>query len=185
MRVGLLKGAISVTGDAPLFYGRVKTPVVFDRQLPDGRLFRNLGEIPRFYSVSRVRKMGEDEFLRARDIDLSQEAVITGAAGGGGAPQRAEVTLRSYAEDEQRVEVRAAGAAFLASSEKLTPELRVTIDGREVRPVEINMLFAGVPVPAGTHQVIFSRHIGRGWWWVSVLSLIAAVAVSVIDVRRR
>jgi len=81
--------------------------------------------------------------------------------------------------------VSAAGPAFLASSEKLTPELRVTIDGRDVAPEQINMLFAGVPVPAGTHDVIFSRRIGRGWWWIAAVALIAAIALSIIDVARR
>lgn len=128
--------------------------------------------------------MSDAAFLAAKEIDFSREAVV--ASGGGGAPlSDAVVTLRSYAEDEQRVEVRGAGPSFLASSEKLTPELRVTIDGREVKPLEINMLFAGVPVPAGTHQVIFSRRIGRGWWWVSAMAAIACIALSIIDVARR
>ena len=167
-----------------VLYGRVTVPVVFDRELPDGRLFLNTAEVPRFHAVIRLRKMSDAAFLAAKEIDFSREAVV--ASGGGGAPlSDAVVTLRSYAEDEQRVEVRGAGPSFLASSEKLTPELRVTIDGREVKPLEINMLFAGVPVPAGTHQVIFSRRIGRGWWWVSAMAAIACIALSIIDVARR
>ncbi len=174
------------------FYGRVTVPVIFDRELPDGRLFLNAGEIPRFHVVTRLRKMTEAQFLAARDIDFSREAILTGAAavpsrslgaGSGGPLNDAPVVLRSYQEDEQRIDVQ--GPTFLASSEKLTPELRVTIDGREVKPVEINMLFAGVPVPAGTHQVVFSRRIGRGWWWLSAAAAIVCVALSIIDVVRR
>jgi hypothetical protein len=183
MRVALIKGA-SAAGDAPLFYGRVKSPVVFDRQLPDGRLFRNLGEMPRFWAVRRLRRMSDALFLATPGIDFMEEAILTDDSGplSGGA---AEVILRSYADDEQRVEVRSSGATFLASSEKSTPELRITVDGREVKPVTINLLFAGVPVPAGTHQVVFSRRIGRGWWWLSAAALMAAVVLSVIDVLRR
>jgi hypothetical protein len=167
-----------------VLYGRVTVPVVFDRELPDGRLFLNTAEVPRFHAVTRLRKMTDAEFLAAKDIDFSREAIVD--AGGGGAPlSDAVVTLRSYAEDEQRVEVRGTGPSFLASSEKLTPELRVTIDGHEAKPVEINMLFAGVHVPPGAHQVIFSRRIGRGWWWVSAVAAIVCIAVSIIDVVRR
>ena len=53
------------------------TPVIFDRQLPDGRLFRNLAELPRFRAVSKLRKLNDDEFLAARDVDFETEAVIT------------------------------------------------------------------------------------------------------------
>ena len=94
-----------------------------------------------------------------------------------------EVALLKYAEDQQQMKV--VGPTFLASSEKLTPELRVAIDGHDVKAVEINMLFAGVPIPPGPHEVIFSRRIGRGWWWVSALAAIACVIVSIVDVRRR
>src|SRR5436305_6730836 len=97
-RVRLLTGATDVAGDAPIFYGRVMTPVIFDRELPDGRLFRNLAEQPRFRSAN------------------------------------AAVALRSYAEDEQVIDVRAPGRALLESSEKLTPELRVTVDGAAAAP---------------------------------------------------
>ena len=97
----------------------------------------------------------------------------------------AQVGLKIYTESKQDMVVIAPGPTFLASSEKLTPELRITVDGRYVDPVPINMLFAGVPVPAGTHDVVFSRRIGRGWWWITALALIAAVAISVIDALRR
>ena len=163
------------------FYGRVTTPVIFDRELPDERIFLNLAEVPRFHAITRLVKMSGEQLLAAKNIDFAREA-----AGDRDAMfADAGVTLKSYAENEERIEVNAPAAAFLASSEKLTPELRVTIDGRDVAPEPINMLFAGVPVPAGTHEVIFSRRIGRGWWWVAAVALVAAIAISIIDVVRR
>jgi hypothetical protein len=163
------------------FYGRVTRPIVFDRELPDGRLFRNLAEVPRFHAVTALRKMTDAEFLATKNIDFLHEAAADHAA----TFADARVGLKTYAEDKQEMVVSAAGPAFLASSEKLTPELRVTIDGREVAPEQVNMLFAGVPVPAGTHEVIFSRRIGRGWWWIAAVALIAAIALAIIDVARR
>ena len=163
------------------FYGRVMTPVIFDRELPDGRLFRNLAEVPRFHAVTRLRKMSDAEFLATKDVDFLHEAAADRLA----TFSDALVGLKIYTEDKQEMVVAAPSATFLASSEKLTPELRIAIDGRDVAPVRINMLFAGVPVPAGTHDVIFSRRIGRGWWWISAAALIAAMAVSIIDAVRR
>ncbi len=175
--------SIGIRG-AIVMYGRVTVPVIFDRELPDARIFRNAGELPRFYAVSRLRKMSEEQFLAARDVDFSREAIVTEAADAGGAPLiEGKVRLLRYAQDEQRLTV--VGPTFLASSEKLTPELRISIDGHDAKPVEINMLFAGVPVPQGTHDVIFSRRIGRGWWWVSGMAAILCVALAIIDVARR
>ena len=176
----LLQGENATPGEAPLFYGRVLTPVIFDRELPDGRLFRNLSELPRFWPVARLRKLNDTEFLAARDVDFALEAVITddpvmppelGATD-------ARVSLAKYAPDEQRVLTDSPAPFFLASSEKLTPELRVTIDGRPVRPIEINMLFTGLAVPAGKHEIVFERRIARGWWWAPVAGLAALLAAT-------
>src|ERR1019366_1970044 len=148
VRVRVLTGATDVAGDAPLFYGRVTTPLIFDRELPDGRIFRNVGEVPRFHAVTRVRRMSADEMLATKNIDYADEAIVTDARQMSVEASDAVVSLRSYATNEQVIDVAAPAKTFLASSEKLTPELQVTVDGSVVQPVEINVLFAGVPVPA-------------------------------------
>jgi hypothetical protein len=172
-----------------VYYGRVMTPVVFERELPDGRLFRNLAELPRFRAVSRLRKLSGDEFLAARDIDFAYESIVTDARyqPPSLAESRARVTLQHYAPDEQRVVVESPSAFFLASSEKLTPELAIAIDGKRVRPVQCDLLFAGTVVPAGRHEVVYSRRIARGWWWIAfagAAALAAALAYDVISARR-
>jgi hypothetical protein len=188
VRVRLLTGATDVAGDAPLFYGRVTTPLIFDRELPDGRIFRNVSEVPRFHAVTRVRRMSADEMLATKDIDYADEAIITDARRMTIEASDAVVSLRSYATNEQVIDVAAPAKTFLASSEKLTPELQVMVDGAVVQPVEINVLFAGVPVPAGNHRVVFSRRLGRGWWLIAAIAAVLLVALSVFDVisaRRR
>lgn len=181
----VLSGENENAAEAPLFYGRVLTPVIFDRQLPDGRLFRNLSELPRFWPVQRLRKLNDTEFLAARDINYGEEAVITDdpvmPPDVGGTDAR--VTLTRYAPDEQRIATEAPAPFFMASSEKLTPELRVTIDGDEVKPIETNLLFAGVIVPAGRHEIVFERRIARGWWWTAVVGLVLWLIAVAMDVR--
>ena len=179
-----LRGDNPNPAEAPLFYGRVMTPVVFDRELPDGRLFRNLAELPRFWPVSKVRKLNDDEFLAKRDIDFAQEAVITDdpvmlpELGS----NDARVTLTKYAPDEQKIIAESSAPFFLASSEKLTPELRVTVDGEKAKPIETNMLFAGVVVPAGRHEIVFQRRIARGWWWAALVGFAAWLVVAAFEV---
>ena len=185
MNIRLLR-APAPAGETPLFYGRVTVPFIFDRELPEGRIFRNLAEVPRFHAVRRLRKLNDDEFLSARDIDFAEEAVITDDPvfpPDNLAPD-GSVEIASYEPAQQRLITNASAPMFLASSEKLTPELRVTIDGRRVKPVEINTLFAGVLVPAGRHEVIFERRIARGWWPVSLGGVLLFAGVAVADVNR-
>lgn len=177
---GMLAELVKGTDD-PLFYDRVTVPLMFDRELPDGRIFRNSGEVPRFHSVKRLRRMTHDEFLsKTRDVDFRDEAILTGF---GVTPETsdADVVLKRYANDEQHIDVNAPAGTFLVSSEKLTPELRVTVDGREVQPIETNLVFAGVRVPPGTHSVVFTRRLARGWWIWSGLALLVAIGWSFAD----
>jgi hypothetical protein len=173
--------------ESSLFYGRVTTPVIFDRQLPDGKLFRNLAELPRFRAVSKLRKLNDDEFLATRDVDFETEAVITDdpVMPPTLAPTDARATLTDYAPNEQRMTTQSLAPFYLASSEKLTPELRVTIDGNDARAIETDMLFAGVTVPAGQHEVVFSRRIARGWWWVAVVGVGLWLVAIGFEARRR
>jgi hypothetical protein len=181
-----LRGSL-LRGEGGIFYGRVRTPVMFERALPDGKLFRNLAELPRFRAVSKLRKLNDDEFLAARDVDFEREAVITDdpVQPPDLTPADARVTLASYAPDEQHVTTESAAPFFLASSEKLTPELAITIDGRRTRPIETDLLFAGVTVPAGRHEIVYTRRIARGWWWVCWVGVGLWGVVVTMEARRR
>ncbi|HET7712026.1 MAG TPA: hypothetical protein VFL80_08875 [Thermoanaerobaculia bacterium] len=172
---GTLLTADGAPGESPIFFGRVKTPIIFDRELPDGRIFLNLAEQPRFRVARRLRKMERDEFLAERSLDLSETTVITdrSVAPPNDSPPSAHVSLVRYTPAEQRLESDSPAPFFLASSEKLTPELRITVDGERARPVEINGLFAGVQVPAGKRDIRFQRRVGRGYLVLSAAALIA------------
>jgi hypothetical protein len=187
MRAFVLEGENPNPAEARIFYGRVTIPIIFDRELPDGRLFRNLSELPRFRAVSRLRKLNDEEFLAARDVDFEKEAVITDdpimppPLG----PANARVTLTRYGIDEQHLSTSSDAPFLLASSEKLTPDLRVTIDGRAARTIETDSIFTGVEVPAGNHEIRFTRRIGRGWWWATILGGVLWVVVAVRELVRR
>jgi hypothetical protein len=182
--------AEAAAGEAPIFYGRVQTPIILERELPDGRLFRNLAEVPRFQPVWQTRAMSRKEFLDVTDVDFRREAILTAAAKAidfSAVPpgQRHAAVVHSRHGGDQVVRVASSAAFFLASSEKLTPELRIRVDGREVPAVEINGLFAGVSIPAGHHDVVFSRRIGRGWWIPALLALMVWVGIAAFEATRR
>ena len=181
IRGSVLRGEGAAANETPLFFGRVTTPVIFDRELPDGRIFRNVAEVPRFHAVAALRKMTDEQFLAARDVDFEREAIITDPAAPLPETSDASVKVIRMLPDEQVIRGNGAAPYFIASSEKRTPELRVTVDGRPAKPVTINGLFAGVSVPAGDHTVVFSRRLARGWWWVSVVGVVALIAAAIAD----
>lgn len=185
LRVVGMRASMLGAADGSFFFGRVSTPLIFDRELPDGRLFRNVAEVPRFHPVSRLRAMSDDEMLARSDFDFAQEAVVAPEAKLVAHATDARIERLRYSESRQELAVSASSPWFLASSEKLTPELRVMIDGKESKVVPINVLFAGVSVPAGQHTVVFERRIGRGWWWVSAMGLLVLLSCYLPAVRRR
>jgi len=54
---------------------------------------------------------------------------------------------------------------------------------------EINTLFAGLEVPAGEHEVVFSRRLARGWWWPAGIAAAIWLAIAIMELagwwRRR
>jgi hypothetical protein len=180
MRANMLGAA-----DGSFFFGRVTTPLIFDRELPDGRIFRNLAEVPRFHPASRLRKMSDEEMLARSDFDFAQEAVVASDSKLDAHPTDARIERLLYGDSRQELAVASSSPWFLASSEKLTPELRITIDGAEAKIVPINILFAGVSVPSGRHTIVFERRIGRGWWWVAGLGVLAFFGIAFSELRRR
>jgi hypothetical protein len=175
-----MKAALLGATDGLFFYGRVMTPVVFERELPDGRIFRNLAEVPRFHPVAKVRAATFEQLLADKSIDFGTEALVTDGSTPPPTTDGATVSLKSYAPARQQLATTAPSPFLLASSEKLTPELRVSIDGDEVKPVGINGLFAGVAVPAGEHEVVFERNLARGWWWLAIAGLLALLVSAVL-----
>jgi hypothetical protein len=115
MRVRMLTGATEIAGDAPLFYDRVFTPLIFERDLPDGRIFRNVAEVPRFHDVTSVRRMTVDQLLATKNIDFAEEAIVTDPRPMNVEASDAVVTLRSYQDDEQIVDVSAPAKTLLVA----------------------------------------------------------------------
>ncbi|MEO8034310.1 MAG: hypothetical protein ABI837_07740, partial [Acidobacteriota bacterium] len=180
----LLGGEGTGAGESGFFYGRVKTPIIFDRELPDGRIFRNVAEVPRFRASASVRRLSMEQLMMAGDIDFERQSVITDPAVPlPSAWEGARVRLTRYEPAEQRIATDSAQPFLLASSEKLTPELGITIDGQVAKGIPINAMFAGAQVPAGRHEVVFERRIARGIWWP--LSALGALLLAVTAALRR
>jgi hypothetical protein len=125
--------------------------------------------------------MSDDEMLARTDFDFAQEAVVAPDSKLEAHATDARIEHLRYGDAQSELGVTSSSPWFLGSSEKLTPELRVTIDDGEAKPVTVNMMFAGVSVPAGHHTIVFERRIGRGWWWVSAVGVIALLTIVLVE----
>ncbi|MFA6956397.1 MAG: hypothetical protein WC538_11040 [Thermoanaerobaculia bacterium] len=180
------------TGPEHLSWGTVERPLVLERSFKDGRIFRNLAALPRFWATWDATTIGREAFLADRTLDFSQRTYFTGAM---------PLDVHALAEVEQQsrrvgievserddggydIATKSAVPFLLNSSEKLTPELRVYIDGERARALSINSIFAAVRVPAGSHTVKFERRIGRGWWPLSAAALCLTCFAAVTERRR-
>lgn len=178
--------------DGRLVYGKAATPIVLHSVLREGRIFRNVNALGRFYGVWRARCMPFEAMLEDRGIDFLREAVFTADAPDLGPiaavppeRRRATISVRAWTGTRAVVETESEVPFLLASSEKRTPELRVLVDG-EARPSwEVQGLFAAVPIPAGRHTVVFERRLGRGTWIPAAGAALLGLILSGMDRRRR
>lgn len=188
VRLGLLK-TDAREGEAPLAYGVVRFPVILVREFKDGRLFENVANLERFRAVWKLRRSTMEAFLAEKHVDLESEAFAfdpdshTVNALSGVAPlhRRAELQILDYRPSLQAVRTRSKVPFLFVSSEKVTPELRVSVDGRRVKPLTVNAMFAAVPIEPGDHVVVFSRRVGRGLWLLSLGAAVAVVATGFLQ----
>lgn len=184
-----LEAVVLTRADGQVTHGLIRRPWILARELPDGKIFENLDFLPRFFAVWNISQGGERELLARKDLRLG-ETVLSDESHPQLVHQLAAVrpSLRSvrmkllrYDGSEQRLAVDSAVPFLLASSEKLTPELTTEVDGRRVKPIRINALFAAVPVERGKHTIAFKRRLGRRWWPISAAGLLALMAIAIAE----
>ncbi|GGH25758.1 hypothetical protein GCM10007036_33080 [Alsobacter metallidurans] len=136
-------------------------------------IYRLAPAAPRAYVASRLRPVETDEVLSDEELpefDRSTEALIdkgdleyldgnytaqTDATpeDGGNASQ---VKILSYKRNSVKLSVTTERAGLLVLHDLYYPGWEVTVDGEEKNVLKANLLFRGVEVPAGQHQVEFT-----------------------------
>ncbi len=60
-------------------------------------------------------------------------------------------------------QVTATRPSWVMLKESYAPHWRATVDGKPVKTAMLAPSFVGVPIPAGTHEVVFQYHSDRGY----------------------
>lgn len=90
-------------------------------------------------------------------VETSAEAVASwGLVDRSSAPSGSEVAVVSYEPERVVVHARSERPSFLLLKDAYYPGWQAAVNGEPVEVVATNVLFRGVPVPAGESEVIFS-----------------------------
>jgi hypothetical protein len=150
--------------------------------------------LPRAYAVPRVRPARDDAEAIAALGDPAWDPASVAIVTGGTARAYTDVAADSIAwerddPDRLALRVRAAGAAFVIVADMDLPGWTARLDGRRVPIERANLLFRGVEIPPGTHELAFTYE-PEGWrfarsaafsGWATALALAVAV---VLPLRR-
>ena len=123
-------------------------------------VFLDPAALPRVRMVpcSKQVHTADDVFLAMDGLDPRKVAVYEGPEDGPvrceEAAENSSANLLSYTS--QRVEVEATGPGELLLSDSWYPRWQATIDGTPVEIRRADQIFRGIPIPAGSHRVVFS-----------------------------
>lgn len=157
----------------------------------DARIFELVDSLPRYRATWDLVDRTAHDVLADASFDFSRQTLVESAprylserlSAVSLAERRVQFRLLQYEASRQTVQTESGVPFLFTASEKLTPELRVYVDGKEVTPMEVNGILVGVPVDPGIHTIVLERRIGRGWWLLSLIGLAGLVGAGIVDRR--
>ncbi|MBW3670797.1 MAG: YfhO family protein [Acidobacteria bacterium] len=155
------------------------------------RVFELVDSLPRYRATWEMIDRTAQDILADPSFDFSRQTLIDPTARQTSLrlsevpvpDRRVQFRILQYEPGRQMVETEAGVPFLFTASEKLTPELSVYVDGEEVSPMEVNGIFVGIPIEPGTHTIVLERRIGRGWWLLSMIGMVALVGAGIVDRR--
>lgn len=142
---------------------------IFDDPERFYRLYENKSLYPRFYIVHTARAFqNRDEVYKAFVLKqaqtatevLTEENVFQSTSHPCEDSFGKQVTVENYGGNEITLRVTTPCDGFLASSEVMYPGWVATVDGKPTQIFEGNLAFRTIPIPQGTHYVVF-RYVPR------------------------
>jgi hypothetical protein len=146
--------------------------------------------LPRAYAVPRVRAVQDDAEAIAALGDPAWDPAAAAIVTGGASREYATADSIAWERDEpdhMALRVHATGAAFVVVADMNLPGWAARIDGHRVPVERADLLFRGVEVPAGSHELGFD-HEPEGWAFARSTAFsgwATALALAVTAVFRR
>lgn len=126
-------------------------------------VYENLAALPRAFVVpSATRAADRDaalERMNAPDFDPAREVVlyVDPPLPASATPEafEAKAEIIRHEPDEVEIRVEAAESGYLVLTDNYYEDWNASIDGEPVEVLRANHTFRAVPVPAGSHTVVF------------------------------
>ena len=143
--------------------------------------------LPRTYVARNVQFESDPERARAAMLSGSaRDVVVAEAPASGAAAKDGTATLAHYDPQEVRISADCAQRCLVVLTDLVYPGWRATIDGAASPVVTTNLLYRGVWMPAGRHEIVHRYHataLTRGAW--AGAALLAATLGAALLAQRR
>ncbi|MFY9551951.1 MAG: hypothetical protein WAU32_12430, partial [Thermoanaerobaculia bacterium] len=157
----------------------------------DMTLFERPAAFPRFRLVAGTLSGGVEEVRAAQRATLADSVFLAPEANArlssSPAERRADGRVRIAALLPERfaLETETRAPSILATSQKaFAPYWRLFLDGREIEALDVNGLFLGLEVPAGSHRIEGRFLVPRAEIAVSLAGLLALAATMMWAARK-
>ncbi len=104
----------------------------------------------------------------------------TGSAGSGAGAPSGTVEIVDYTAEQVTLRTSSAAPGLLVLADAYYPGWRAAVDGQETPIYPTNVLFRGVPLPAGEHTVVFTFAPSH-WRLALALALLGLLLMAVLD----
>jgi hypothetical protein len=163
----------------------------------DARVYAYDRALPRVFVVGRQQVVGGADRAMAAvtrpRFDGLQAAVTERAIPGlaqnaqSKPPPRGQARLVSYGAERVVATATTSRPGLLVLTDNYFPGWKASVDGRPTPIYRVDYLLRGVPLPAGSHRVVFSYQ-PASWRWgriISGLTLLAVLVAALVGWRRR
>ena len=162
---------------------------------PEGlevRLSQNTDALPRAYLLSRYEQASQEENLHRLALgEFDPHALVLlesdpGVPSSGAIPQPVAARIERYEPERVELYIDAPAAGILVLSDTDYPGWRAWVDDTPSEIWRANGLFRAVPVPSGSHRVVFEYAPASLRWglWITVTCVAVALVVPLVATGR-
>ena len=162
---------------------------------PEGlevRLSHNTDALPRAYLLSRYEQASQEENLHRLALgEFDPHALVLlesdpGVPSSGAIPQPVAARIERYEPERVELYIDAPAAGILVLSDTDYPGWRAWVDDTPSEIWRANGLFRAVPVPSGSHRVVFEYAPASLRWglWITVTCVAVALVVPLVATGR-
>ena len=186
------KTAVCTVGpDQNLAFTAYGTQLIFRAERDGIWIYENPNTLPRAYLVHHAETVPVDQLLeRVTDTDFDfyhsvlLTSPLTGEQNGQLAAQpiraQGEVVIIDYGLHRVDLNVTAGQPSILILADANYPGWEVSVNGTEQEIHEVNGVFRGIFLPAGTHAISFQFRPVTLYWGIGLASLSIALAMAII-----